>query len=107
MVPPCFDNSLNQQRKQKRPAPFGPGTSLFRYSDCNLKHPNVGTSGAVATMGDRLPGRLGPASKREPLISLLAQHEKLTRDCTQQGHGQQCGRRSRVRNDLNCGNMGS
>ena len=81
-----YPYSLNQQRNQKRPAPFGPGTSLFRYSDCNLKHPNVGTSGAVATMGDRLPGRLGPASKREPLISLLAQRERRTRECTQQGH---------------------
>ena len=42
-------HSLNQQRKQKRPVPFGPGTSLFRYSDCNLKHPNVGTSAQKQT----------------------------------------------------------
>jgi hypothetical protein len=53
MLPLCFDNSLNQQRKQKRPAPFGPGTSLFRYSDCNLKHPNVGTSGAETNHAPR------------------------------------------------------
>jgi hypothetical protein len=45
----------NQQPKQKRPAPFGPGTSLFRYSDSNLKHPNVGTSGAET---DHAPRRV-------------------------------------------------
>jgi hypothetical protein len=34
-----YPYSLNQQRKQERPAPFGPGTSLFRPRDGNLKHP--------------------------------------------------------------------
>ena len=39
---------------------------------------------------------MGLASKREPLISFLAQRERRTRECTQQGHGQQCRRRSRT-----------
>jgi hypothetical protein len=50
----------------------------------------------VATMGDGLPGLRGPVSKREPLVGLSAQRDRFTRDCTQQGHGQQCGRRCRT-----------
>ena len=34
-----------EQTEKARPF-LAQGTSLFRYSDCNLKHPNVGTSGA-------------------------------------------------------------
>ena len=36
-----------EQTEKTRPF-LAQGTSLFRYSDCNLKHPNVGTSGAEA-----------------------------------------------------------
>ena len=45
--------SLRSQRKQKRPAPFGPGTGLFRYRDGNFKHPNVGTSSAETNHAPR------------------------------------------------------
>jgi hypothetical protein len=45
-----------EQTEKTRPF-LAPGTSLFRYSDCNLKHPNVGTSGAETNHAPRrVPG---------------------------------------------------